>query len=85
LSKALELESQYLQGMMVFFKIWPKDLKKTIMTLQILRLKLMSLNQSCISSKSIIHLPKTSFLDPATFIEKKRVAPPYQKKSTPES
>ena len=48
-------------------------LKKTIITLQALRLKLNCLNQTSISSKSIMKLTKTIFWDSVTFIEKKRV------------
>ena len=52
-------------------------LKKIIITLQALRFKLKwqlnSLNQTCISSKSIMQLIKTIFPDSVIFIEKKRV------------
>ena len=50
-------------------QIW----KKTILTLQALTLKLRSLNQTCISSKSIIQLTKTTFKDSAVFIENNTV------------
>ena len=59
--------------MMVFFKIWHKDIKKAFITLEVLRFKQNSLNQTCISSKSIMQLTKTTFSDSAIFIEKKRV------------
>jgi hypothetical protein len=59
--------------MMVFFKIWPENFKKTIITLLALRFKLNSLNQTCVSLKSRMQLAKTIFPDSATFIEKKRV------------
>ncbi len=59
--------------MMVFFKIWPENLKKTIITLKALRFKLNCLNQTCISLKSIMQLTKTIFPDSAIFFEKKRV------------
>ena len=50
-----------------------QNLKKTIITLQVLRLKLNSLNQTCTSSKSIMQLTKTTFSDSALFIEKETV------------
>jgi hypothetical protein len=59
--------------MMVFFKIWPENSKKTIITLQALRFKLNCLNQTYISLKSIMQLTKTIFPDSAIFIAKKRV------------
>ena len=34
--------------MMVFFKIWPENIKKALITLQALRFKLNRLNQTCI-------------------------------------
>jgi hypothetical protein len=40
---------------------------------QILRLKLNSPNQTCISLNSVMQLTKTIFPDSATLIEKKRV------------
>ena len=58
---------------MFFFKIWPENVKKAFITLQALRFKLNSLNQTCISSKSIMQLTRTIFSDSAIFIEKKRV------------
>ena len=57
--------------MMVFLKIWLENIKKTILTLQASRLKLNRLDQTCISSKSIMQLTKTIFSDSADFIEKK--------------
>ena len=60
--------------MMVLFKIWPENIKKALITLQALRFKPNSLNQTCISLKSIMQLTKTIFSNSAIFIEKKRVA-----------
>ncbi len=48
-------------------------MKKTVITLQALRFKLMYLNQTCISLKSIMQLARTVFFDSATFIVKKRI------------
>jgi hypothetical protein len=59
--------------MMTFFKIWPENLKKPIITLQVLRFKLKCLNQTCLSLKSIMQLTMTISPDSASFIEKKRV------------
>jgi hypothetical protein len=54
-------------------KIWPGILKKTVITLQALRFKLKSPNQTCISLKSIMQLARTICFYSATFIEKRRV------------
>ena len=51
--------------MKVFFKIWPENIKKAIITLQALIFKLNMLNETCISSKSIMQLTKTIFPDSA--------------------
>ena len=59
--------------MMVFFKLWPENIKKDFIILQALRLKLKRLNQTRISSKSIMQLTKTILFDSAVFIEKKTV------------
>ena len=56
---------------MVFFKIWPENIKKAFITLQELTFKLNCLNQTCISLKSIMQLTTTFFSDSAIFIEKK--------------
>ena len=48
-------------------------LKKAFIILQALRFKLNSLNQTCLSSKSIMHLTNTIFSDSAIFNEKKRI------------
>ena len=61
------------RAMLVFFKIWPENIKKAFITLQDLRFNLTSLNQTCISSKSIIQLTKTIFSDSAIFIYETRV------------
>ncbi len=53
------------------FAISVMMVKKTIITLQALRLKLNSLNQHCISLKLIMQLTKTIHPDSATFIEEK--------------
>ena len=50
-----------------------QNLKKTIITLQALKIKLTSLTETCISSKSIMQLTETIFPDSAVFIEKKTV------------
>ena len=47
-------------------------MKKTIITLQALRFKPNSLNQTRVSSKSIKQLTKTIFSDSVIFIEKNR-------------
>ena len=57
----------------VFFKFWPKKIRKTVVTLQIFRFKQNCLSQSWISSKSIMQLTKTIFQNSAIFIEKKWV------------
>ena len=44
---------------MVFFKFWPENIKKVLITLQALRLKLNRLNQTGISSKLIMQITKT--------------------------
>ncbi len=59
--------------MTVFFKIWPENLKKTVITLQALRFKLKCLNQTCISLNWIMQLARPIFSDSAIFMEKKRV------------
>ena len=59
--------------MMLFFKFWPENIKKTIITLDVLRLKLNSLNETFTSSKSIVQLVKTKFSDAVISIEKKTV------------
>ena len=56
--------------MTIFFKFWPKKIRKTVITLQILRFKQNCLSQSWISSKSIMQLTKTIFQNFANFIEK---------------
>ena len=53
--------------------IFRPNVEKDHQTLQALRLKLKSLNQACISSKSIMQLTKTIFSDSDIFIEKKTV------------
>ena len=59
---------------MVFSNFWPENIKKAFITLRALRLKLYSLNQTYIYSKSIIvQLTKTMFSDSAILIEKKNV------------
>ena len=57
--------------LMVFFTFWPENIKKAFISLQALRLKLNSLNQTCISLKSIMQVTKTIFSYSAIFIEKK--------------
>ena len=57
--------------MTIFFKFWPKKIRKTVITLQILKFKQNGLSQSWISSKSIMQLTKTIFQNSAIFIEKK--------------
>ena len=42
--------------MMVFLKIWPENFKKAFIILQALRFKLNSLDQTCISSKSLMQI-----------------------------
>ena len=59
--------------MMVFFTLWPENIKKAFITLQTLRFKLNCLDQTCILSKSIMLLTKTIFFDSVIFIEKKTV------------
>jgi hypothetical protein len=59
--------------MMDFLKFSGEISKKSIITLQALRFKLNCLNQTCISSKSIMQLTKTIFHDSAIFIEEKWV------------
>ena len=54
-------------------KIWPENIRKAIITLQELIFKLNMLNQTCISSKSIMQFTSTIFSDSAIFIEKLRV------------
>ena len=46
---------------MVFFKIWPENIMKAVITFHALRFKLNGFNQTCISSKSIMQLTKTIF------------------------
>ncbi len=58
---------------MGFLKFSGQFLKKTIITLQVLRFKLKCLNQTCLSLKSIMQLTMTISPDSASFIEKKRV------------
>ena len=60
------------QVMMGFFKFWPENIKKAAITLQTLRLKLNRLNETCISSKSIMQLTKTIFSDSAIFAVENR-------------
>jgi hypothetical protein len=57
---------------MIVLEFLGQILKKIAITLQILRLKLKTLNQTCTSSKSIMQLPNTVSLDSAIFIEIKR-------------
>ncbi len=59
--------------MMAFLIFSGQFLKKTIITLQALRLKLDSLNQTDKSLKLIMQLTMTIYPVPATFIEKKTV------------
>ncbi len=59
--------------MTVFFNFSGQNLKKTIITLQALRFKLTYLNQTCLSSKSIMQLTKTFLPDSASFIEKRNL------------
>ena len=59
--------------MVVFFKIWPENIKGAFIRLQASRFKLNDLNQTCISLKSILQLTKTIFFDSAIFVEKMRV------------
>ena len=47
------------QVMMGFFKFWPENIKKVLITLQALRLKLNRLNQTGISSILIMQITKT--------------------------
>jgi hypothetical protein len=49
--------------MMVIIKYLGQNLNKTITSLLAVRIKLKSLNQTCISSKLIMHHPKTILLD----------------------
>ena len=67
------LESECLQSYDGLFKIWPENIKKTSIGLQALKLNLNSLNETCISSKSIMQINKNkkNFADTAIFIEKK--------------
>ena len=55
------------------FLIFSSQIFKKTITLQGLRLKLMRLNYTCTSLKSIIKLTKTSFSDSSIFIEKKTI------------
>ena len=61
--------------MMIFFKFcqWPKKIRKTVITLQILRFKQNCLSKSWISLKLIMQLTKTIFQNCAIFIEEKWV------------
>ena len=59
--------------MKTFFIFSGQILKKTFITLRTSRLKLNSLNQTGILSKSIMQLAKTTFSDSVMFIEKKRL------------
>ena len=59
--------------MMVFLIFSGQNLKNNIITLEAFRLKLYSLNEPCISSKSTIQLSRTIFSNSAIFMEKKRV------------
>jgi hypothetical protein len=61
------------KGMMGFLKFSGQILKKTIITLQVLRFMLKCLNQTCLSLKSIMQLTMTISPYSASFIEKKRV------------
>ena len=57
--------------MMVFFKIWPENIKKAFMTLQALRFEL-----NCLLNLSIVEIDNaltTIFSDSAIFIGEKRV------------
>ena len=72
-SRPFSLSLNACKVMRAFLIFSGQILKKTIVTLQALRLKLNSLNQTCTSSKSIMQLAKTSFSDSVIFIEKKRV------------
>jgi hypothetical protein len=51
------MHAQYLQSNDCLLKIQGQILKKTVITLQIMRLKLKTLNQTCTSSKTIRQLP----------------------------
>jgi hypothetical protein len=53
------MHAQYLQSNDCLFKFKGQILKKTVMTLQIMRLKLKTLNQTCTSSKTTMQLPNT--------------------------
>ena len=55
--------------MMVFFKFWPGNIKKASISLAGINI----LNETCISSKSMMQHSKTHFSDSAIFIEKKTV------------
>jgi hypothetical protein len=59
--------------MMFLFKIWPDYFKKNIITFQILRLQLKTVNQNCNSSELTLQLPQanTILFDSAIYIEKK--------------
>ena len=56
---------------MKIFKVWPEYFKKTFISSLMSRLKLKSLNQTCISSKRILQLSKTILLGSFIFLEKK--------------
>jgi hypothetical protein len=57
--------------MSVFFQTWPEYFKKAIITLQIMKLKLKTLNQNCTLSNSTMQLSKTIFLDSTILVEEK--------------
>ena len=57
----------------VFLTFSGRNLKKAVINLQALRHKLKCLNETCISSKSIMLLPKTILPDSAIFVEKKKI------------
>ena len=73
LTKTVLLESQYLQSYGSLSDFLRPNLKKIVITLQILRFKQNCLSQSWISSKSIMQLTETLPPNSAIFIEKKWV------------
>ena len=58
--------------MMAFLNISGRGFKKTIISLQALWIKLSSLNQTCILSKSMLQISRTTFPGYAVFFEHKR-------------
>ena len=59
--------------MMVFFEIWPENIKKAFKILQALKFKLNHPNQTCLSLKLIMQLTETIVSDSVIFIEKKKL------------